>query len=106
VFFQIHELHPDILLLPENETFRYFAYSAPLNSFQHQNVTSTPPSVRKVYDGAFSGLLATISPPEQMNAGRDALVEAVGNGDVLIVWAGNPGPHIEFVKSIYRAAGR
>ncbi len=106
VFRQIHELHPDVLLLPENETFRYWAYSAPLNSFQHQNVTSTPPSVRKVYDTAFSALLATVTNPEQMNAGRDALVEAVRSGDILIVHAAYPGPHIEFIKSIYRAAGR
>jgi len=105
VFRQIHETYPDILLLPENETFRYYAYSAPLNSFQHQNVTSTPPTVRKVYGDAFSALLATVTDPVQMNAGRDALVQAVRNGDILIVSAAYPGPHIEFVKSIYRVAG-
>ena len=36
VFKTIAQAHPDVLLIPENESMRYFAYSAPLNSYVHQ----------------------------------------------------------------------
>jgi hypothetical protein len=96
--------HPDVLLMPENEDFRYFAYTAPLNSFQHQGVTGTPSSVREVYSQAFSVLLASAT-EEQLRAGHDALVESVRRGDILIVYAGSAGKTIEAIKGIYRDAG-
>jgi hypothetical protein len=103
VFRTIHQRYPDILLLPENETLRYYAYSSPLNSFQHHSVTGTPPSVREVYGESFSALLATAT-EEKMRAGHDALVESVRRGDILIVNGWYRGTHTEFVKSIYREA--
>ena len=51
------------------KNFRYFAYSAPLNSFHHHGVTSTPPSIREVYDQAFSTILATTT-EDEMDEGR------------------------------------
>jgi hypothetical protein len=105
VFRQVLERHPDILLLPENEVFRHFAYAAPLNSFHHHGVTSTPAGVREVYPEAFSALMVTTT-EEKMRAGRDALLDAVRQGDVLIVNAWYAGKHTEFVKGIYRDAAR
>jgi len=105
VFRTIAERYPDILVMPENENFRDFVYSAPLNSFHHHNVTSTPASVREVYGEAFSTLLVTTT-EEKMRAGYAALVDAVRRGDVLIVNAWYAGKHTEFVKSIYRDAGQ
>jgi hypothetical protein len=105
VFETIARRHPDILLMPENESFRYFAYSAPLNSFHHHGVTSTPSSLREVYGQAFSALLATTT-GDKMRTGRAALVEAVRRGDILIVNAWYEGRHIEFVKDVYRDAAQ
>src|SRR4029077_5074427 len=48
VFKQVAEAYPDVLLIPENESMRYFAYSAPLNSYQHHKITSTPVGARMV----------------------------------------------------------
>src|SRR5262249_26110818 len=96
VFKEIMQRHPDILLLPENETLRDYAYTAPLDSYHHHGVTSTPASVREVYGKAFSVLMATTT-DEKMRAGHDALVEAVRRGDILLVNAWYPGKHTEFV---------
>jgi hypothetical protein len=101
----IADLYPDVLLLPENENLRHFAYSAPLNSYHHHGVASTPASVREVYRRAFSGLMVTTT-EDKMRAGHGALVDAVRRGDILIVNAWYGGKHTEFVKSIYREAGR
>jgi len=105
VFRALAQRFPDILLFPENENLRDFAYSAPLNSYHHHNVTGTPASVLDVYPGAFSMLMATTT-DEKMKAGRSALLESVRRGDILLVNAWTRGNHIEFVKSIYRDAGR
>ena len=60
---------------------RYFAYSAPLNSYQHHKITSTPVGARIVYLNAFSVLMAADGDrPED----HDALVSAVRRGDILL----------------------
>jgi len=87
--------------MPENESMRYFAYSAPLNSYMHHKITSTPVGARMVYSKAFSVLLA----PEGFRPeDDDALVDAVRNGDILIFnsWYKNPG--VTKVEEIYGRA--
>jgi hypothetical protein len=98
------ERHPDALLLPENESLRYFAYSAPLNSFAHHNVAQTPPSVREVYPNAFSAIMIT-APVKQMTAGYERLAAAVAAGDIMIVNAWYGGEHIAFVKRLAFRSG-
>ena len=103
VFRTIHRKHPDILLLPENETLRDYAYSAPLNSFTHHGVTGTPPGVLDVYPKAFSVLLMTTS-EQTLNAAHDALLKSVRHGDILLMNAWFSGKHTDFVKNLYREA--
>ena len=94
VFKAVADAYPDVLLIPENESMRYFAYSAPLNSYAHHKITATPVGVRMVYPKAFSVLLASDGDrPDD----HDALVAAVRDGDILIFngWAN----HEELVKS-------
>src|SRR5260370_11493658 len=74
VFKAVADAYPDVLLIPENESMRYFAYSAPLNSYVHHKVTSTPLGARMVYPKAFSVLMASDGDrPDD----HDALVAAV-----------------------------
>ncbi len=101
VFRQLGAAFPDVLLMPENETLRYFAYSAPLNSFQHHKVTSTPPGARMVYLHAFSVLLAGEG---DVNAHRAELVAAVRRGDILLFHGWWPNPNNALIKSIYEEA--
>jgi hypothetical protein len=99
VFKSVADAYPDVLLMPENESMRYFACSAPLNSYMHHKITSTPVGARMVYPKAFSVLLA---PEGYRPEDDDALVDAVRNGDILIFnsWYKNPG--VTKVEEIYR----
>jgi len=102
VFKAVADAYPDVLLIPENESLRYFAYSAPLNSYQHHKITSTPVGARLVYPKAFSVLMAAEGDrPED----HDALESAVRRGDILLFngWYMNDGA--KKIKKIYGEAG-
>jgi hypothetical protein len=49
VFKAVADAYPDVLLIPENESMRYFADSTVLNSYVHHKITSTPAGARFVY---------------------------------------------------------
>jgi hypothetical protein len=102
VFKAVAQAHPDVLLIPENESMRYFAYSAPLNSYVHHKVTSTPVGARLVYPNAFSVLMA---PDGDQPEDHAALLNAVRQGDILLFncWYHNTGA--EKVKKLYEDAG-
>ncbi|HET9367364.1 MAG TPA: hypothetical protein VFO22_04780 [Candidatus Udaeobacter sp.] len=103
VFKAVHDAYPDVLLIPENESMRYFAYSAPLNSYVHSRVTSTPSGARTIYPKAFSVLMAEDGDrPED----RAALANAVRNGDILLFNAWYPNEGTARIKNIYKEAKR
>jgi hypothetical protein len=101
VFKAVADAYPDVLLIPENESMRYFAYSAPLNSYVHHKITSTPVGARLVYPNAFSVLMA---PEGDRPEDHDALESAVRRGDILLFngWYMNDGA--EKIKKIYGEA--
>src|SRR6266480_445112 len=103
VFKAVADAYPDVLLIPENESMRYFAYSAPLNSYVHHKITSTPVGARLVYPKAFSVLMA---PEGDRPEDHDALVSAVRRGDILLFngWYMNEGAYK--IKKVYLEAGR
>jgi hypothetical protein len=103
VFKALTDAYPDILLIPENESMRYFAYSAPLNSYVHHKITSTPISARLVYPKAFCVLMA---PDGDRPEDHDALVSAVRSGDILLFngWYMNEGALK--IEKIYEEARR
>ena len=103
VFEAVAQANPDVLLIPENESMRYFAYSAPLNSYVHHKITSTPAGARLVYANAFSVLMAADGDrPED----HEALLNAVRHGDILLFncWYNNAGA--EKVKRLYAEANQ
>jgi hypothetical protein len=92
-----------VLLVPENESMRYFAYSVPLNSYAHHKITSTPAGARLVYPKAFSVLLTSDGDrPEDHNA----LVDAVRNGDILVFNGWYNNDEAQKIKTIYEEASR
>jgi hypothetical protein len=103
VFKALADAFPDILLIPENESMRYFAYSAPLNSYVHHKISSTPVGARLVYPKSFSVLMA---PEGDRPEDHDALVSAVRHGDILLFngWYMNEGAFR--IKKIYEEAGQ
>jgi hypothetical protein len=102
VFKAVAQAYPDVLLIPENESMRYFAYSAPLNSYVHHKITSTPLGARLVYPNAFSVLMASDGDRPEDHA---ALVDAIRRGDILLFngWYRSTGA--EKVKKLYTEAG-
>jgi hypothetical protein len=102
VFKAVADAYPDVLLIPENESMRYFAYSAPLNSYMHHKITSTPVGARLVYPKAFSVLMGPGNRPED----HDALVSAVRRGDILLFngWYMSDGAYE--IRKIYGEATR
>jgi hypothetical protein len=102
VFKAVAQAHPDVLLIPENESMRYFAYSAPLNSYVHHKITSTPTGARLVYRNAFSVLMAADGDRPEDHA---SLLNAVRHGDILLFncWYHNTGA--EKVRKLYAEAG-
>jgi len=102
VFKAVAQAFPDVLLIPENESMRYFAYSAPLNSYVHHKISSTPIGARLVYPNAFSVLMA---PEGDRPEDHSALLNAVRRGDILLFngWYTNDGA--EKIRKIYGEAG-
>ena len=101
VFKAVADAYPDVLLIPENESMRDFAHSAPLNSYVHHKITSTPVGARLVYPKAFSVVMA---PEGDRSEDHDALESAVRRGDILLFngWYMNDGA--EKIKKIYGEA--
>jgi hypothetical protein len=103
VFKAVADAFPDVLLIPENESMRYFAYSAPLNSYVHHKITSTPVGARLVYPNAFSVLMA---PAGDQPEDHDALVTAVRRGDILLFNGWYGGNEAGKIKKLYEEAAR
>lgn len=103
IFKALADAYPDVLLIPENESMRYFAYSAPLNSYQHHRITATPVGARMVYPKAFSVLMAAEGDHPEDHA---ALLNAVREGDILLFngWYRNDGA--EKIKKLYEEAAQ
>jgi hypothetical protein len=103
VFKKVADAYPNVLLIPENESMRYFAYSAPLNSYVHHKITSTPAGARMVYPKAFSVLMASDGDRPEDHA---TLVNAVQRGDILLFNCLYNDAGAEKIEKIYVEAGR
>jgi hypothetical protein len=83
LFKRIHKAHPDVLLIPEGQNAKYYAYTAPYDELRRGYI-ATPKQIREIYPKAFS--VINIDGADLVN--RPSLVEAVKNGDILMchVW--------------------
>ena len=103
VFKAVADAYPDVLLIPENESMRYFAYSAPLNSYVHHKITSTPVGARMVYPKSFSVLMTSDGDRPEDHA---ALVDAVRHDDILLFNGRYNDAGAEKIKKIYEEAAQ
>jgi hypothetical protein len=102
VFKAVADTYPDVLLIPENESMRDFAHSAPLNSYVHHKITSTPVGARLVYPKAFSVLMA---PEGDRPEDHDALESAVRHGDILLFNGWYNSDEARKIKKLCEEAG-
>jgi hypothetical protein len=103
VFKALADAYPDVLLIPENESMRYFAYAAPFNSYMHHKITSTPVGARLVYPKAFSVLMA---PEGDRPEDHAALVTAVRGGDILLFNGWYAGEESAKIRKLYEEAAQ
>lgn len=93
--------YPDILVIPEWETLRTFAYGAPYSQLDYNKLVSTPDYVRRTYPQAF---LVNMVGEKEADQYHDALVEAVRRGDILFFLGWWPSPENAKVRRIYEEA--
>ncbi len=96
---------PSFLLIPEEATPRYYAYSAPFYSFLFHGTTGTDASVYQYYPKAFGANLVNDVSASTLLAGVPALTQAVGKGDILMGHADYWQANNPTLVSIYQAAG-
>ena len=92
--------HINVLLMPEQQNTRYYAYTAPYDELRG-GVASTPADVRRVYPQAFEVINVADGP---LDARRAELVQAVKSGDILLFRAWFNDTYNAQVKSIYQEA--
>ena len=90
-----------VMLMPEHQSTRYYAYTAPYDELR-QNVTNTPDLVNAVYPQAFSMIYTADG---SIDANHDKLVAAVKHGDILLFRGWYDDPQNAQVKKIYTDAG-
>lgn len=103
VFQRVLAAVPDILMIPEHNTLKYYAYTAPLLAL-HQGKTAPPDVVKTVYPDTVA---AIFTPDGSLNQYYDRLVTSVRQGNMLIYrsWFDDQ-PNNTLVKNIYADAGR
>ena len=100
LFQQTAAANPDVLLMPEQKTTRYYAYTAPYSELRGGFV-GTPDAVRAAYPDSFSAIYV---PDGDMDAHRAELVMAVKRGDILMFRAWWNDLRNSKIKSIYDEA--
>ena len=96
--------------MPENQTLRYYACTAPLDSMVHHAVTRTASRIRDLWPEAFTVTMANdgttvlgnaSNTPEVRAERRKQMADGVKRGDILMFsgWYMNPGT--EEIMSIY-----
>ncbi len=102
VFEQVLAANPDVLLIPEHQSARYYRATAPYDELRG-GVASTPGWAREIYPRAFT----VINVSDGDTKGRRAeLLQAVRKGDVLMFRAWWDDPFNKDVKSIYEEASK
>ncbi len=105
IFQQAAAALPDSLLIPEETTPKFYAYTAPFKTFLFHGDLGTDSSVYGYYPHAFSANLINDVDPAKLAAAQGALTSAVRAGDILMAhvdyWqANNPT-----IVQIYKDAG-
>ncbi len=104
VFRELHERHPDILLVPEHQNFQYHAYTAPYGETPRTTIfaqETTGDDVRAAYPDAF-GVLMLHRQANEVRDNLDRYVRAIATGDVHL-------PHgwfldVDRLRSMYHPA--
>ncbi|MGI4830221.1 MAG: hypothetical protein ACRYFU_18755 [Janthinobacterium lividum] len=106
IFKQVAAEFPDSLLIPEESTPLYNAYTAPFKSFIYLNATGTEPDVYHIYPDAFSAVLINNVAPAKLAGAETALIRQVAHGDIMMGQVDYREANNEAIAALYRNAKR
>ncbi len=106
IFEQAEAALRDALIIPEETTPKFYAYTAAFQSFLFHTDLGTPPDIYNYYPNAFSANLINDVDPNKLAQYRQQLTDAVRKGDMLMVHADYWQANNPTVMQIYRDAGR
>ena len=96
---------PDSLLIPEESTPKYYAYTAPFMSYIFHESLGTDPSVHFYYPSAFSAILVNDANASTLSKDIAALTNSVKAGDILMAHVDYWQVNNPVIVSIYASAG-
>jgi hypothetical protein len=105
IFAQVARAFPDSLIMPEESTPKYYAYTAPFLSFLDNGATGTDAAIRSYYPKAFNVILVNDAPAAVLADNRLRLTDAVAHGDILMVHVDYWQENNSVVLELYRNAG-
>ncbi len=95
---------PDSMIIPEETTAKYYAYTTPFKSFLFHTDLGTNPTVYDFYPAAFSANLINDVDPGKLAEYMPQLVNSVKHGDILMVHADYWQANNSTVLEIYQQA--
>ena len=104
IFAQVARAFPDCLLIPEESTPLYYAYTAPFKSFIYHAETGTDPEIQHLYPDAFSAVLVNNAAPEKLTTAAPQLEQSIAHGDILMGQVDYREPNNAAIAALYRRA--
>ncbi len=101
VFEELQRRHPDVLIIPEFESPRYYASTMPYSDVR-VNAWRTKPAVRAAYPDAAT--VVAVAEVKRVQDSESFMVEVVREGDILLTAGWYPGEHLDFIRNVYRQA--
>ena len=101
IFQQTAAAMPNCLIMPEHQTPKYFAYTAPYTQLTNSG-SITPPEVKATYPNAFSDIYVADG---SITQNMTQLTNAVKAGDNLLFRSWFIDPQNKLVQQVYQAAG-
>ncbi|MEN8214979.1 MAG: HEAT repeat domain-containing protein [Pseudomonadota bacterium] len=95
----LHEIHPDVMLIPEWESYQWWAYSAPYRT-RNLSESGTPPDVRAAFPDAFS-VNQFDGTYEEQSLFYDWILEQIELGDVILFHSWYNSSHKHGTKHLY-----
>ena len=103
IFKQLAAAFPDSLLIPEQSTPLYYAYTAPLKSFIYHDAVGTDPAIYHIYPQAFSAVLINNVASLKLKAAAAELTAQSRHGDILMGQVNYGNVNNPFIASLYRS---
>ena len=100
IFQKLSAAFPDALFVPEHSTEAYYAYTAPYRELR-QNKPETPKDIRRSYPNSISVINTSDG---QLDRFKEAVLDGVMHGDILLFRAWFDDPANAKVRAIYDAA--